>query len=106
MTWYEKIIAAHTAVTDAVSHGKRLKSERYFVWQEESRDDLIANGRHGEKAQRGRTSLYTKLEFDPWKDDFEGALDAAGIAWQLNSTQFEEDTGFWHFEWIWGVRYA
>lgn len=106
MSWYEKIIAAHTAVTDAVSHGKRLKSERYFVWQEEGRDDLEANGRHVEKAQRGRTNLYTKIEFDPWKDDFETALNRAGIAWRLNSSQYEEDTGFWHFEWIWAVRYA
>lgn len=106
MTWQEKVIAAHTAVTDAVSHGKRLKSERYFVWTEEDRRDLLANDRHGEKGQRGRTSLYTKLEFDPWKEQFEQALDAWGLSWRLNSAQFEEDTGFWHYEWLWGVRYA
>ena len=35
MRWFEKIIAVHTAVTDAVSHAQRIKSERYFVWQEE-----------------------------------------------------------------------
>lgn len=106
MTWYERIIAAHTAVTSAVSHGKRLKSERYFVWQEEGRDDLEANGRHIEKMQRGRTNLYTKLEFDPWKEAFEHSLNGGGIAWRLNSSQFEEETGFWHFEWVWGVRYG
>lgn len=106
MSWYETIIAAHTAVTSAVSHGKRLKSERYFVWQEEGRDDLEANNRHVEKAQRGTTDLFTKIEFDPWKEEFETALNRAGIAWRLNSSQYEEDTGFWHFEWIWAVRYA
>lgn len=106
MSWFETIIAAHTAVTSAVSHGKRLKSERYFVWQEEGRDDLEANNRHVEKAQRGRTNLYTKIEFDPWKEEFETALNSAGIAWRLNSSQYEEDTGFWHYEWIWAVRYA
>ena len=31
MSWQETIIAAHTAVTDAVSHGQRLQSDRYFV---------------------------------------------------------------------------
>lgn len=106
MSWQDKVIAAHTAVTDAVSHGKRLKSERYFVWQEEGRNDLEANGRHVEKAQRGRTNLYTKLEFDPWKDEFERSLDRHGLTWRLNSTQFETDTDFWHYEWIWEVRYA
>ena len=50
MTWYETIIAAHTAVTNAVSHGQRMKSDRYFVWQEDGANDLEANGAHGERA--------------------------------------------------------
>lgn len=105
-TWYERIISAHTAVTDAVSHGQRLQSDRYFVWQEESGADFEANGRHAEKGMTGTTDLFTKQEFDPWRDQFEAALDLYGIAWQLNSVQFEEDTGFWHYEWLWGVRYG
>ena len=35
MRWYDKLIAAHREVTDAVSHGARMQSERYFVWQED-----------------------------------------------------------------------
>lgn len=104
MTWYEKIIKAHTAVTDQVSHGGRLKSDRYFVWQEEGSDDLIADNVHAEKAVSGSTDLFTKREFDPWKDAFEAAMDAVpGLAWRLNSDQFEHDTGFWHYEWKWGI---
>ena len=106
MSWYEKIVAAHLAVTDEVSHGYVIKSDRCFCWIETGRDDLNVNGRHGEKCQRGTTHLFTKTEFDPWKDAFEASLDAAGIAWYQASTQYEEDTGFWHFEWRWGVRYA
>ena len=106
MSWYETVIAAHTAVTDAVSHAKRLNSERYFVWQEEGGGDFLADGKHVEKGQRGTTDLFTKTEFDPWKDAFEASLDAHGFAWYLNSTQYEEDTGFWHYEWVWGVRYG
>lgn len=106
-TWYERIVAAHTAVTDQVSHAKRLDSDRYFVWQEEGSDDLVLNGRHAERGQTGTTDLYTKLEFDPWKAQFERALDAAeGITWRLNSTQYDEGTGFFHYEWVWGVRYG
>lgn len=104
MTWYEKIIAVHTTVTNAVSHGGRLKSERYFVWQEDGAQNFKANGRHVEKAVTGSTDLFTKQEFDPWKDEFETAIDASGIAWYLNSVQFEEQTGFWHYEWKWTVR--
>lgn len=104
MTWYERIIAAHTAVTDSVSHAVRLKSERYFVWMEDSRNDFEAGNRHAEKAVEGTTDLYTKQEFDPWADRFEAALDADGtIAWYQNSVQYEEETGYWHIEWVWQV---
>lgn len=104
MTWYDRIIAVHTAVTDVVTHGFHLKSDRYFVWQEDGTNDFEADGVHAEKAVTGTTDLYTKREFDPWKDDFEAALDAAqGVAWYLNSVQYEEDTGFFHYEWVWEV---
>ncbi len=103
MTWFEKIIAAHTAVTDNVSHGGRMKSHRYFVWQEEGADDLVLDNRHAEKAVTGSTDLFTKKEFDPWKDAFEKAMDDAHISYRLNSVQFEPDTGFWHYEWKWTV---
>lgn len=104
MTWYERIIAVHAAVTDAVSHCGRLKSDRYFVWQEDDRNDFEADGVHSEKAVEGTTDLYTKVEFDPWAAAFEAALDADGtIAWYLNSCQYEEDTGFHHYEWVWQI---
>lgn len=103
MTWQEQIVAAHLAVTDAVSHSLRLQSERYFVWQEDGAGGLEADDRHAEKSVTGTTDLFTKQEFDPWKEQFEAALDAAGIAWYLNSTQYEEDTGFTHYEWVWEV---
>lgn len=107
MTWYEKIIGCHLAVTEAVSHAKRLRSERYFVWQEEDRTDLEVNGRHAELCQNGTTDLYTKTEFDPWARQFERALDAApGVTWRYESCQYEPDTGFWHHEWLWSVRHG
>lgn len=104
MTWYEKIIAAHTAVTDAVSHGSRMKSDRYFVWQEDGADDLVADNHHVEKAVTGTTDLFTKVEFDPWREALESQLDKSpDIVWYLNSVQFEHDTGYWHYEWVWSV---
>lgn len=104
MTWYERIIACHTAVTNAVSHAKRLKSDRYFVWMEDGRNDFKSGNHHAEKAVEGTTDLYTKTEFDPWAAQFEAALDADGsIAWYLNLTDYDEDSGLWHYEWVWQV---
>lgn len=104
MTWYDKIIRAHVAVTNDVSHFERLNSDRYFVWQEDGQTDLSAENQHAEKSVSGSTDLFTKLEFDPWKSAFERSLTRFGINWSLNSIQYEEDTGFIHYEWVWDVR--
>lgn len=103
MKWYERIIAAHLTVTEEVSHGERLESERYFVWQEDGKNDLMADNSHAEQAVTGSTDLYTKEEFDPWADALGEALSAAGIAWTLVGTELETDTGFWHHSWDWQV---
>lgn len=102
-TWYEKLIAAHTAVTDAVSHGERLKSDRYFVWEEDGANDLTADNMHTDRAMTGRTDLYTKTEFDSWAGELEEEFDEAGISWELVLCEYEPDTRFWHRSWDWEV---
>ena len=57
MSWQDRIISAHLAVTQAVSHAARMKSERYFVWQEDGSNDLEANGIH----QIGRASCRERV---------------------------------------------
>lgn len=104
MSWQEHIIDAHLAVTDAVRHGEFTKSDRYFVWQEDGANNLMADDIHAGKVITGTTDLFTKREFDPWKEEIEKAFDASPyICWELNSIQKEEDTGFWHYEWVWEV---
>lgn len=104
MNWHEKIIAAHLTVTNSVSHSERLKSDRYFVWQEDGSNDLAADGTHAERAVTGRTDLFTKIEFDPWGEALEAALDAAGdIWWERVLIDYEEETGFYHWSWDWEV---
>lgn len=103
MTWSEKIIAAHIAVTENVSHLERLKSDRYFVWQEEPPDDFVADNRHCEHHMTGTTDLFTKMEFDPWVEQLGESFDAFGISWEINSIQYEKNTGFTHYEWVWSV---
>lgn len=103
MRWYETIIAAHTAVTDQVSHLERMESKRYFVWQEDGRNDLEADGLHAEGAVTGSTDLFTTIEFDPWAEEFEKSMDRLGIAWELADVQYEEDTKIIHYTWDWQV---
>lgn len=106
MTWYEQIIAVHTAVTTAVSHWERMQSDRYFVWQEDPSggSDFVAGNVHAEQVVTGTTDLYTKQEFDPWADAFEASLNGVDtIAWYKNTADFDEETGFYHHEWVWQI---
>lgn len=103
MRWSEKIIAAHTAVTDQVSHYQRMQSDRYFVWQEDGGNDLEADGVHAEQAVTGFTDLFTRVEFDPWADALGESFNRAGISWSLRDVQYEEDTGIIHWTWDWQV---
>ena len=66
-SWATTIINAHKAVTPtAVSHATRIKSDRYFVWNEDDENDLNADNIHAERGVTGYTDLFTKREFDPW----------------------------------------
>ena len=106
MSWVDTIVKAHTAVTDAVSHGGRMQSERYFVGAEDGANDLTASNVHAERAISGTTDLFSKTELDPWAEEIEESFNAFEVSWYLSSVQYEEDTGFWHWEWVWEVPYG
>jgi hypothetical protein len=77
---------------------------KYIVWAEEgqtgsSHSDNIMNI----QVYGGTIDLFTKDEYDPLFDDIQTAMNKAGMAWSWNSTQYEEDTGFIHHEWVWEV---
>ena len=102
-SWHERIVEAHLSVTQAVSHGQRIQSERYFVWMEDGTADLYADNAHVQRAVTGSTDLYTKTELDPWADELGKALSRNEIAWSLVGVEFEAEAGFWHYSWDWTV---
>ena len=109
MQWYERVIAAHREAaegSESVSHGGRMKSERYFVWMEDGTNDLLAENQHTESAVTGYTDLFTKREFDPWAARLGPALSRYGMCWSLRDVQSEPETGFWHHTWDWEALYG
>lgn len=101
MTWSEKVLGALTSVTDNVSHGGRLSGCRYIVWEEGRDKDLTADNHHAERARTGTADFFTKKEFDPMVCMIGEAFDDFGVCWRLASTQYEEETGYWHYEFEW-----
>lgn len=119
--WAQTIINAHRAAAEAtdrrlkgqrggatvpeaaVSHAARMKSRRYFVWEEDGGNDLNADNGHDETAMTGYTDLFTEVEFDPAARALGPAFDAAGIAWEYTGVSYEPDTGLFHHTWEWEV---
>jgi|GEM_PF-6083913 len=52
------------------------------------------------QAMEGTVDLFTHGPGMEQAKQIQTALDAAGVSWQLSSTQFEEDTRLTHWEWI------
>lgn len=111
--WASTIINAHLAAaaevaargggTVDVSHAERLKSRRYFVWEEDDSNDLNADNGHDEQAVNGYTDLFTEVEFDPTVQELGHSFDAAGISWEYTGASWEKDTRLFHHSWEWEV---
>lgn len=91
------------SVGKPVFHYEATKqSDQYIVWAE---DGEGASGRgDNQKTIRviqGTIDYFTKTEYDDTVDTIEAKLNEADIAWKLNSIQYEQETGYIHYEWVW-----
>ena len=75
----------------------------FVVWTEDSQNIFHSNNGHGETADQGTVDLYTRHENDPLRQAIPAALAAIGCSWYKNSTQYEQDTGLIHDEWVFEV---
>lgn len=81
-----------------------VKDVPCLIWAEDGEDDAAnADNHKTEQAIGGTVDFFTRTEFDPLLDDVQEALDGLGIAWQLESVQFEDETNLIHYEWRWSV---
>lgn len=76
----------------------------FLVWAEDGDNTAWADDRMMEQAITGTTDYFTRDEFDPAIDRIQDANQSLGIAWRLNSVQYEDDTELIHYEWSWEVH--
>lgn len=75
----------------------------YGVVSETGGNDLTSNDTHIERGTEGTVDLFTRDDSSAPRIAVETVLNEYGCAWQLNSVQFEEDTGYIHYEWLVGI---
>lgn len=98
-----KIRDALKTVTDDVFHYEAYeKKDKYIVWQEEMESDSsTADNKKDIQVLQGSIDYFTKEDVDKNVDKIQDALEIMGISFYLNSVQYEDETGYIHFEWIW-----
>ena len=74
----------------------------YGVYAEDGANDLNADNLHAEKAVQGTVDYFTRDDSGAPQATIEAALEGV-CAWYLNSVQFEEDTGYIHYEWVFEI---
>lgn len=73
----------------------------YGTFAPDGANDLYANDSHAEKAIEGTVDYFTRDATGTPQAVIEAALESIeGCAWYLNSVQFEDSTGYIHFEWV------
>lgn len=72
------------------------------VWEETARPVFDADGSTVETAGlEGYVHLFTKRDADPLADVITAAMDAAGMTWGFEFSQYEENAKLIHIEWRW-----
>ncbi len=106
MTNLDSVKTALLTVTDNVGHYEaHEQTDKYIVWAEDSQAAALwAGGAMIEQAIQGTIDYFTRTENDPQVMQIQSALTDADISWRLNSVQYEDDTRYIHYEWIFEVE--
>lgn len=72
----------------------------YGVYSEDEADDFISDGHHAETALQCAVDYFTRDDSGAPKETVEAVLERLNLPWYLNTIQYEDDTGYIHYEWI------
>ena len=91
---------AATQLPFAFASWSKAPAGDYGVYTPDGAHDLEADDRHAEQAVTGTVDYFTRSMGGAAKAAIEAALDTVeGLAWALNSVQYESDSGYLHLEW-------
>ncbi len=102
----EQIKTALLTVSENFGHYEAVDtSQPYGVWAEDSEFSAldVDNYKAGQVIE-GAIDWFSKNENDPAFAAIPQALIDAGVGWSRNSVQYEDETGYIHYEWLFRVR--
>lgn len=80
------------------------KTPPYIVWAEDNEYASVeADNKKVNQTIEGTIDLFTKDESDALIEGIQDALNNACISFRVNTVDYEEETEFIHWEWVWQV---
>ena len=92
-------------ITNNVGHYEAMKkTDKYIVWAEDSEgDSMEGNDQKINQSIQGTIDYFTKADADENVDKIQDMLKDACISFYLNSVQYEDETEYIHYEWVFEV---
>lgn len=92
-------------VSDNVGHYEAVeKTDQYIVWAEDSEGSSVeGDDQKANQSIQGTIDYFTKKDMDEKVDEIQATLTNACISFYLNSVQYEDETGYIHYEWVFEV---
>lgn len=105
MKCLERVKNALLTVMEEVYHYEAVKKEdSYIVWAEDSGANVMgADNEIRQQAVQGTIDYYTKKENDENVTEIQKALKKGRISFYMNSVQYEDETKYIHYEWVFEV---
>jgi hypothetical protein len=76
------------------------KDDKYIVWAEDGQaNGEYADGKMQDQVIQGTIDYFTRTKNDPNVKEIQKALNGV-CSWWLNSVQYEDDTKYIHYEWV------
>ena len=92
-------LANATGYPAAMYGWKNQMANVYLVVSDDGTDAFWADGKLSEEKNAGTIDLFTKDMTA--KGKVETAINELDLSYYLNTVQYEEDTGYIHYEWVW-----
>lgn len=80
---------------------KNATANTYGVVSQDDAGSIWADGKMGEQSTIGTVDIFTKDASSAPQTAVQTILAGLDVSWYLNSVQYEDDTGYIHFEWVW-----
>lgn len=106
MSWNKiyRIRDALLTVSKNVYHFEALeKKDKYIVWAEDGEGNSGHADNKKNQVIQGTIDYFTKDDADSAVEEIQEALELYEISYKLNSVQYEDETEYIHYEWIWEV---